>query len=70
MRDDECPHCGARDSTPVDSDDLTALVEPDGREFIVLRSPATAEHDPDYEQIGRFPKREKAEAFLASVEAS
>jgi hypothetical protein len=37
-------------------------------EFVVLRSPATAVHDPDYEEIGRFPTREKAEAFLASVE--
>ena len=70
MRDDDAQQCGARDSTPVDSDDLTALVEPDGREFIVLRSPATAEHDPDYEEIGRFRTREKAEEFLASVEAS
>jgi hypothetical protein len=47
-----------------------ALVEPDGREFAVLRSPDTAEHDPDYLEVGRFPTREKAEEFLASVEAS
>jgi hypothetical protein len=35
----------------------------------VLRSPDTAEHDPDYREVGRFPTREKAEEFLASVEA-
>jgi hypothetical protein len=53
----------------LDSDDLTVLVEPDGSEFVVLRSPDTAEHDPDYREVGRFPTREKAKEFLASVEA-
>jgi hypothetical protein len=70
MCDDDCPHCGARHATPVDSDDLTVLVEPDGSEFVVLRSPDTAEHYPDYEEIGRFPTRAKAEAFLTSVETT
>jgi hypothetical protein len=55
--------------TPLDSENLSALVEPDGSEFVVLRSPDTAEHDPDYREVGRFPTREKAEEFLASVEA-
>ena len=64
------PHCGARHSTPVDSNDLTVLVESDGSEFVVLRSPDTAEHDPDYREVGWFPTREKAEEFLASFEAS
>jgi len=35
------PHCGARHSTPVDSDDLTVLVEPVVSEFVVLRSPVS-----------------------------
>jgi predicted nucleic acid-binding Zn-ribbon protein len=69
MCDDDCPYCGARHSTPVDSDDLTVLVEPDGNEFVVLRSPDTAEHDPDYREVGRFPSSEKAEEFLASIES-
>jgi hypothetical protein len=30
---------------------------------------AEAEHDPDYREVGRFSTREKAEEFLASVEA-
>lgn len=67
--DDDCPHCGARHASPVRSDDLTELIETEGAEFVVLRSPDTAEHDPDYEEIGRFPTREQAEAFLASTEA-
>ena len=67
MCDDECPHCGARDMTPFDSEDLTELIEQDGGEFVALRSPDTAEDDPDYRELGRFPTREKAEEFLASV---
>jgi DNA-directed RNA polymerase subunit RPC12/RpoP len=68
MCDDECPHCGARNMTLHKSEDLTTLVEEEGKEFIVLRSPDTAEHDPDYSEIGRFPTREMAEKFLTSVE--
>jgi hypothetical protein len=29
----------------------------------VLRSPETAEHDPDYAEVARFPTRAKAEEF-------
>ena len=68
MCDDECPHCGTRDMTPFKSEDLTALVEQDNGEFIALRSPDSAEHDPGYREVGRFPSREKAEEFLAWVE--
>ena len=65
MCDDDCPHCGARHMSPYDSDDLTQVVEKDGDQFVVLRSPDTAEHDPAYRELGRFPSRAKAEAFLA-----
>ena len=68
MCDDECPHCGARDLTPYNSEDLTELIEQDASEFVALRSPASAEHDPDYCEVGRFPTRAKAQEFLASTE--
>ena len=68
MCDDECPHCGFRDMSPVKSKDLTELILPDEKEFIVLRSPDSAEHDPDYEEIGRFPTQAKAQEFLASYD--
>jgi hypothetical protein len=55
--------------TPYESEELTTLIEEEGKEFVVLWSPETAEHDPDYCELGRFPSREKAEEFLASVEA-
>jgi hypothetical protein len=54
--------------TPYDSEDLTELIEQDGSEFVALRSPASAEHEPDYCEVGRFPTRTDAEAFLASTE--
>jgi hypothetical protein len=66
MCDDECPHCGARDMTPYNSEDLTALVEEEGEQFVVLCSPETAEHEPDYRELGRFPSREKALEFLSA----
>lgn len=64
MCDDDCPHCGARHMSPTESDDLTAIVEPEGDEFLVLESPDSAEHDPDYGEIGRFRSRQDAEDFL------
>jgi hypothetical protein len=66
MCDDDCPHCGARHMTPFKSDDLTTVIEPDGMAFVVLWSPETAEHDPDYCELGSFPTREGAEAFIAT----
>ena len=63
--DDECPHCGARDMTPFDSHDLTSIVEQERNEFVAIRSPNSAEHDPDYRELGRFPTREAAMEFLS-----
>jgi hypothetical protein len=54
---------------PTKSEDLTDLIEQDRGEFIVIRSPDAAEHDPDYQELGRFPTRAKAEEFLASNDA-
>ena len=66
MCDDDCPHCGARHMSPYDSDELTEVIEQDGEQFVVLWSPETAEHSPDYRELGRFPTRAAAEAFLAT----
>jgi hypothetical protein len=49
-----------------ESEDLTEVIERDGDEFIVLWSPETAEHEPDYRELGTFSSRAQAEAFLAS----
>jgi len=66
MCDDDCPRCGARHMSPYKSEDLTEVIEQNGDKFIVLWSPETAEHHPDYRQLGAFTTRQQAEAFLAS----
>ncbi len=67
--DDACPYCGQRDMTPFDSKDLTEFVLQEDHRFVVMRSPDSAEHDPDYQEVGRFATQEEAEEFLASYEA-
>jgi hypothetical protein len=54
--------------TPYNSEDLTELIERDGNEFVAIRSPDSAEHDPDYREVGRFPTLAQAEEFLTSTE--
>jgi hypothetical protein len=65
MCDDDCPHCDARHMSPFKSDDLTKIIEPREHEFIVLESPETAEHQPNYYLVATLPTRKLAEAFLA-----
>ncbi|NVN87887.1 MAG: hypothetical protein HXX15_17555 [Rhodopseudomonas sp.] len=64
--DDDCPHCGARQMSPHLAEELTTLIERDGRDFVVRWSPETAESEPDYRELGRFPTREQALAFLSA----
>jgi hypothetical protein len=66
--DDECPHCGFRDMSPFNSEDLTELIVEEGEQFVVLRSSEEAEDDPDYEELGRFATRDAAREFLRSHE--
>jgi len=66
MCDDDCPHCGARHMSPADSDELTEIIIREGDEYVVLWSPETAEHDPNYRELGRFESQEQAEAFVGT----
>ncbi len=66
MCDDDCRRCGARHMTPYESDDLTTVIEPEGKEFVVLRSPESAEHEPNYREIGKFRTRAQAKHFLST----
>ena len=50
--------------SPFDSEDLSEIVEVQEDAFVVLQSPDTAEHDPAYREIARFPTRAEADAFL------
>jgi hypothetical protein len=67
MCDDDCRYCGAGHMSPYESDDLTEVITEKGDEFVVLRSPDTAEHFADYRELGRFAGRSDAEAFLANL---
>lgn len=66
MCDDDCPHCGARHMSPVDSDDLTKMMTFDGTEYVLFESPENAGHSPDYHEVGRIQNDEQALAFLKS----
>ena len=65
MCDHDCPECGARHMSPHDSDDLTHVIEQQGDEFVVLRSPDAAEHSPDYFELASFPTHTAAESYIA-----
>jgi hypothetical protein len=52
--------------TPYESEELTTLIEEEGGQFVVLWSPETAEHEPDYRELGRFTSRELALEFLSA----
>ena len=62
--DDDCPHCGARHMSPDNSDDLTKVIEKHGRRYVVLCSPETAGHCPDYRELRSFPTKKEAERWL------
>lgn len=70
MCDDECPYCGARDASPVTSEDLTNIYIEEQSEFVVLRSPETAEDKPRYAEVARFPTAELAAKFVAESNLS
>ena len=64
MCDDDCPYCGARHMSPCSSDDLTIIItQTRNGYFAVLRSPATAEAEPDYVEVAHFPTLEAAAAW-------
>lgn len=51
--DDECPECECRHVSPVESIDLTVIVEQTGdRTWTVWRSPPDADEKPCYSLVG------------------
>jgi len=66
--DDECPSCGSRHWSPYESVDLTEVVCEDRGEFVVLRSPDTAAHRPNYRPIARFTSEALARRFVVDGE--
>ncbi len=62
--DDDCPHCGARHMEPIDSIDLTEVVEEYQGKFLVFISPASAEGSANYELIAECDTRDAAEKII------
>jgi len=52
--------------SPVESDDLTYVIEQEGTEFFVRWSPETAGHCPQYCELATFPTRAQAEKYLTT----
>jgi hypothetical protein len=66
MCDDDCQACGARHMSPMKSDDLTEIIFPRDGSFVLLQSPATAEHVPGYVEVRQFASLGEAEAYLTA----
>lgn len=62
--DDECPYCGAGDSSPIESEDLSGYIEQEAGEHIVYVSPASADDSPDYEEVGRYRSKRIAKGIM------
>ena len=68
--DDECPNCGSRNWSPIDSDDFSVIVSESGGEYVVLLSPPEVEEDkPRYRVVGRFESNTGAERLAATLRA-
>ena len=69
--DDQCPECEARNISPVSSEDLTVIVEPNGDgSWTIWRSPPEAEENPRYEMVGGLkPKKPGAFNFVTQAKA-
>ncbi len=66
--DDDCPQCGARHMSPLESEDLTIIIdEDDDGTFAVLCSPDSASDEPDYDEVARFPTKAEARAYADSL---
>lgn len=53
--------------SPFNSDDLTNVIRQRDGDFLVLRSPDTAEDAPSYKEIASFKFRNHAEEFVEHI---
>ncbi len=53
--------------SPFNSDDLTNVIRQRDGEFLVLRSPGSAEGAPSYKEIASFKLRKHAEEFVEHI---
>ena len=51
--------------SPGKSEELTYVIKKKNDEYVVLRSPKTAGHTPDYCELASFRTREQAKKYVA-----
>jgi len=68
--DDDCPECGSRHWSPMRSDDLTFVIEPEDGRFAVHESPVDADDEPSYARVAVAPTAESATAYITSRQAA
>lgn len=66
--DDECPECGSRHWSPLESEDLTEVTVICPAGVAVLRSPENADHRPRYRMLAEFAELPAAERFVRTGE--
>src|ERR1700730_8044240 len=70
MCDGDCSQCGAWHMRRYDSDDLTEIIEEREGQFLVYRSPPSAEHYPNYERLAKFPTLTQAKMYCDCARAT
>lgn len=50
--------------SPYESDELTGIIERRGNTFVVLWSPDTAGHSPNYDEVARFRSQKAADSYI------
>lgn len=68
--DDECPECGSRHWSPVESEDLTEVVSMVDGQYALFRSPDAADDGPAYGLVAVFAGRDQAEHYMHRRDAS
>lgn len=66
--DDECPECGSRHWSPVESEDLTEVVWETNSGFAVMRSPEGADDKPRYRTLAIFLTERSAHRYAQDGE--
>lgn len=69
MCDDDCAACGARHASPIESDDLTFIIEDEDTSFVVLKSRDDDEDHPNYVEVFRCLSKDLARSYIAAEQA-
>lgn len=62
--DDECPECGSRHWSPLESEDLTEVVLESKDGFVVMQSSEHAADRPRYRALATFSTAQSAQRYV------